>query len=133
MVGLVCKFCGSNDFVNEGDFFVCQYCGSKYTSDEAHHAIADPFLELAFGVIARAMSGILGISDDDFEEAKTYLTQAEDIDPGNWKLWFYKGIIEELVDPTLFMNDAISSFSYFDNAMKYADDITISSRILPVM
>ena len=139
MVGLVCKLCGSNVFVKEDDFFVCQHCGCKYTAEEAKHSIVDPLLDLTFSMIAKYINGIdekgnkIGIRDPEYDEAQKYLGKVEAIDPGNWKLWFYKGIIEELNSPTLFRAEVISSFYYFENAMKFADEITITTRILPVI
>ncbi len=139
MVGLVCKRCGGNEFNREDGLYVCQHCGSKYTSEEANHAIIEPLLELAFGMIAKYINGVdangksAGIREEEYLEAKKYLTQVEEADPGNWKLWFYKGILEELNSPTFYRQEVISSFYYFENAMKFADDMIITERILPVI
>ena len=93
MVGLVCKLCGSNVFVKEDDFFVCQHCGCKYTAEEAKHSIVDPLLDLTFSMIAKYINGIdgidekgnkIGIRDPEYDEAQNYLEKVEAIDPGNY-------------------------------------------------
>ena len=35
MKKLVCEMCGSTDLVKQDGMFVCQYCGAKYTVEEA--------------------------------------------------------------------------------------------------
>lgn len=35
MKAFVCEMCGSHDLVKQDGFFVCQYCGMKYSSEEA--------------------------------------------------------------------------------------------------
>ena len=35
MKKLQCELCGSTDIVKEGEFYVCQHCGCKYTKEDA--------------------------------------------------------------------------------------------------
>ena len=35
MKALVCELCEGNNFIKEDGFFVCQHCGTKYTTEEA--------------------------------------------------------------------------------------------------
>ena len=34
MEKLACEACGSKDLIKQGDYYVCQYCGVKYTVSE---------------------------------------------------------------------------------------------------
>ena len=34
-----CDICGTDDLVRQGDYFVCQSCGTKYAVDEVKHSI----------------------------------------------------------------------------------------------
>ena len=34
MQKLQCEICGSNDLVKNGDYFVCEHCGTKYTKED---------------------------------------------------------------------------------------------------
>ena len=36
-----CDICGTDDLVRQGDYFVCQSCGTKYAIDEVKHSISD--------------------------------------------------------------------------------------------
>lgn len=38
---LVCELCGSHDIIKQDQFFVCQSCGCKYTTEEAKKIIID--------------------------------------------------------------------------------------------
>ncbi|MBQ3501749.1 MAG: TFIIB-type zinc finger domain-containing protein, partial [Oscillospiraceae bacterium] len=31
MKSMTCEMCGNNDLVKQDGYFVCQYCGTKYT------------------------------------------------------------------------------------------------------
>ena len=35
MNAITCELCGSNDVVKQGDYFVCQHCGTKYSLEDA--------------------------------------------------------------------------------------------------
>lgn len=35
MKKLVCEMCGSSDLIKQDGLFVCQYCGAKYSVEEA--------------------------------------------------------------------------------------------------
>ena len=35
MKALQCELCGSTEIIKDGDFFVCQSCGMKYTLETA--------------------------------------------------------------------------------------------------
>ena len=35
MKAIQCELCGSNDLVKQNGVYVCQYCGTQYTIEEA--------------------------------------------------------------------------------------------------
>ena len=35
MKQLTCEMCGSNDMLKQDGYFICQFCGCKYTVEEA--------------------------------------------------------------------------------------------------
>lgn len=41
MRGLVCTACGSNDMLEEGSYFICQYCGTKFLRETTKAASFD--------------------------------------------------------------------------------------------
>lgn len=40
MKKLQCELCGSTDFIKNGDYFVCEHCGCKYTKEDAQILIS---------------------------------------------------------------------------------------------
>lgn len=155
MAGLTCELCGESDFIKEDGLFVCQSCGCKYTLEEAQKIMnqgsddtaessdnnekIDALLELAFVIISKhlnrdeSMVITKAMMEADSEEVNKYLDNVEEQAPGNWKLWFYKGIWEELCNPTYSDRRPSNSFTYFQNAMRFADDNEKKERILPVV
>ena len=47
MQELVCKMCGSHDVVNDGDLFVCQSCGTKYTIETARKMMVEGAVDVS--------------------------------------------------------------------------------------
>ena len=41
MKAMVCEMCQGNDFVKQDGFFVCQFCGVKYSPEEAKRMIIE--------------------------------------------------------------------------------------------
>ncbi|MBR6039796.1 MAG: hypothetical protein IKP38_04885, partial [Clostridia bacterium] len=41
MKAIVCEMCSSNDVVKDGDFYVCQNCGTKYTPESARKLMVE--------------------------------------------------------------------------------------------
>lgn len=41
MKALICEICGGNELVKDGDYFVCQYCGCKYTLEDAKKMLVE--------------------------------------------------------------------------------------------
>lgn len=41
MKAIVCELCESNELLKEGEFFVCQHCGTKYGAEEAKKLLVD--------------------------------------------------------------------------------------------
>ena len=35
MKKLQCELCGGNELLKDGDYFVCQHCGTKYKTEDA--------------------------------------------------------------------------------------------------
>ena len=46
MKALKCEMCNGNDFVKQDGLYVCQFCGTKYTADEAKKLMIDGEVEV---------------------------------------------------------------------------------------
>lgn len=47
MKAILCELCGSNDLIKKDGVFVCQYCGTKYTVEEARKLLLDGPVEVS--------------------------------------------------------------------------------------
>lgn len=85
MKRLVCEMCKSNDILKQDGYYVCQYCGTKYTVEEARKMIIDGCVEV-YGTV----------TIDDSEEIKKLYTvarNAREISDNKTALTYYKKII----------------------------------------
>ena len=100
MKQIVCEVCGSNDLVKEDDCFICQYCGAKYSPEEAKRLIVEvngkvdvsgskvtvdntSFVERSLENARRAKA------KEDWEECEKYYNMVEQYEPTNIEAIFY--------------------------------------------
>ena len=46
MKAIQCELCGATDIVKDGDFFVCQSCGMKYTPESAKKMMVEGVVQV---------------------------------------------------------------------------------------
>ena len=100
MKEIVCEVCGSNDLVKEDGCFICQYCGAKYSPEEAKRLIVEvngkvdvsgskvtvdntSFVERSLENARRAKA------KEDWEECEKYYNMVEQYEPTNIEAIFY--------------------------------------------
>lgn len=100
MKQIVCEVCGSNDLVKEDGCFICQYCGAKYSPEEAKRLIVEvngkvdvsgskvtvdntSFVERSLENAHRAKA------KEDWEECEKYYNMVEQYEPTNIEAIFY--------------------------------------------
>lgn len=100
MKQIVCEVCGSNDLVKEDGYFICQYCGAKYSPEEAKRLIVEvngkvdvsgskvtvdntSFVERSLENARRAKA------KEDWEECEKYYNMVEQYEPTNIEAIFY--------------------------------------------
>ena len=100
MKQIVCEVCGSNDLVEEDGCFICQYCGAKYSPEEAKRLIVEvngkvdvsgskvtvdntSFVERSLENARRAKA------KEDWEECEKYYNMVEQYEPTNIEAIFY--------------------------------------------
>lgn len=100
MKQIVCEVCGSNDLVKEDGCFICQYCGAKYSPEEAKRLIVEvngkvdvsgskvtvdntSFVERSLENARRAKA------KEDWEECEKYYNMVEQYEPTNIETIFY--------------------------------------------
>ncbi len=101
MQQITCEICGSNDIVKENDMYVCQSCGTKYSSQEAKRMYQDT-VEVTGKVEVDQSSEIenletllnRSIKNKQWKDVALYSIDILKKDPHNWKATFFKELGE---------------------------------------
>ena len=87
MKALKCEMCNSGDFVKEGDLFVCQCCGTKYTVEAAKKLMVEiDNSKKISNLYERARKSV---EVGDLKHAAEYYKQILDENPNDWEAYFY--------------------------------------------
>ena len=100
MKPITCELCGSNDLIKDGGVFVCQYCGTKYTVEEARKLIVE-------GTVS--VEGIAGLDNlllrakefektEDIDKAIEYYDRVLDLDLNNAEAKAGIARLERIID-----------------------------------
>lgn len=134
MKAIVCEMCSSNDVVKEGDFYVCQNCGTKYTPESARKLM----VEVAGKVDVSGSSVKVDTTDnvkralenarrakqkEDWEEAEKYYDLVERDEPSNIEAIFYSAYAKAkntLTNDDIYRRQAV--FKSFNNSISIVDD-----------
>ena len=97
MKQLACEMCGATDLIKNDGVFVCQYCGAKYSVEEAKRMMIEGTVNVQGTVkidtsdeqknlyeLARRAK-----SNNNSENAKKYYEQIIVKDPNSWEANFY--------------------------------------------
>ncbi len=94
MKKMVCELCGSNDFTkDDAGFFVCDYCRTKYTPEQAQKMLVEGTVRVDRSDEAEKYLRLAEAALDDMNssEAYSYANKALEIDTENGRAWFAKG------------------------------------------
>ena len=89
MNAIMCELCGSNDVMKQGDYFVCQHCGTKYSLEDAKKLIGTVKIDNSDEVQKYLMIARRAKEKEDWEDAEKYYTLVEQNDPDNIEAIFY--------------------------------------------
>lgn len=125
MKSIKCELCGSNDVVKKDDLFVCQYCGTKYTPEEAKKLLVEISGEVNVKNIGNSENYIKlaenAMNSNNNAEAENYCNKVIEIDAENYEAWFIKGKVagwqSTVVNPR-----TLESITCFENAIKFAPE-----------
>lgn len=98
MKRLTCELCGSNEFVKEDGLFVCQACGTKYSTEEAKKLMIECTVEITSKVQMdrsqeldnRIQNAINEYNAHHYERASGMFSEALNIQPDNAYAVIYK-------------------------------------------
>lgn len=97
MVNIKCELCGSSEFKKDGDFFICEHCGCKYTIEQAKKLIIDGTVQVEGKVEINTSEKIKNLytiarrskDNNDWDAAKRYYDLVLQEDPQSWEAIFY--------------------------------------------
>jgi len=87
MKQIVCEMCGSSDLVKKDGVFVCQYCNSKYSVEEAKKLMVT--IDTSVKVENALKNARRAMKEGDYEQAEKYYNIAKMEEPENWEVNFY--------------------------------------------
>jgi len=120
MKRLTCEMCGGTEFVKDGDFFVCQSCGLKYTLENARKMMQDDSAAES-GSAAKPdesdkVRKLLQLArrareEENGEDAKKYYELAMMEDPDNWESAFYASYYRVMESPLARLEEVLKNFN----------------------
>lgn len=94
MQKLICELCRSNDFTRDDQgFFVCDYCRTKYSAEQARSMIVEGTVRVDRSGEAASLLKLAStaVSSGNMYEAVDYANRALEVDPDNHVAWYLKG------------------------------------------
>lgn len=108
MKTLICELCGGNNVVKQDGLFVCQYCGTKYSTDEAKKLIIEGTVDVT-GTVKVDNSTFVkkylanarrAYAKDDWEEVEKYYNMVEQNAPHNMEAVFFSSFGKAMLSLT---------------------------------
>ena len=100
MKQIVCEVCGSNGIIKEDGYFICQYCGTKYSLEDAKKMMIEGTVDVSGSTVkvdnSASIKNFYTMSASAYEaenkaEAEKYCNKIIEIEPENYEAWFLKG------------------------------------------
>ena len=98
MKQLTCERCGSTDLIKDGGVFVCQSCGTKYSTEEAKKLMIEGTVDVSGSTVkvdtSEELNNLYEIArragkNNDCESAAKYYDKILQKDPNSWEAAFY--------------------------------------------
>ena len=118
MKKIVCEMCCSNDVIKDGEFYVCQACGTKYTVESARSLLKDigtldikGKVEIDSSNQVESLTAMANnaLSLNNYKDALNYIEKILAIDPQNYNALFLKG---KAINGIYTLKDKYNAFSY---------------------
>ena len=134
MKAIRCELCGGNDLVKQNGVYVCQYCGTQYTIEEARNLLrtAEGGVDVSGSTVKVDNSAFVqkylenarrAKKKEDWAEVEKYYNLVEQNDPTNIEAIFYSAYgkaMQSLVDSDIYKREA--AFKPFINSISIIDD-----------
>ncbi len=96
MKKIICEMCGNNELIKKDGMFVCQFCGTKYTAEEAKKLVVEGTVKIdssdELDKLHKAAKNAREISD--YSVAIKHYETISAKDPNNWEALFYLSVLK---------------------------------------
>ncbi len=128
---LKCELCGSNELVKQDGFFVCQFCGTKYSVEEARRMMVEGTVDVKGTVkvdnkdfVERYLQNARRARQkEDWEETEKYYNLVEQNEPTNIEAIFYSSFGKakmSLLEQDIYKRQ--QAFKVLTNCVSVVDD-----------
>ena len=117
---LTCEMCGSNEMVKQDGYFVCQFCGCKYTVEEAKKMMIEGTVDVTGSTVKVDNSEFVekflnnarrAYHKEDWEEVEKYYNMVEQNVPDNIEAVFFSAYGKAML--------AMTDSEYFKRDQKF--------------
>lgn len=109
MKAMICEMCGSSELVKQNGMFVCQYCGTKYSVEEAKKLLGSVKIDRADETEKLIKLARRAREEGNSENAEKYYGMVLQEDPDNWEAAFFQ--IYYAANQCTIMNIANAAYS----------------------
>lgn len=131
MKQIKCELCGGSELIKQDGVYVCQHCGTKYSSDEAKKLMVDVTGPIKIDDSNKLQNLIelekRYIDNKQYEEASDYCSKILELDPHNWQILFDKGM-SSLLKTELSQTSFSKNKSYFTDALNELEKTDIPEK-----
>ena len=131
MKQLTCEMCGSTELVKQEGYFICQFCGCKYSVEEAKKMMIEGTVDVQGTVkvdntafVEKYLANARRAKQkEDWEEVEKYYNMVEQNDPTNIEAIFYSSYGKakrSLVESDYYKREA--AFKVLQNSISVIDD-----------
>ena len=108
MKKITCEMCGQNDLIKEDGYFVCQFCGTKYSIEEAKKLMIEGTVDVQ-GTVKVDNSAFVekylknaqrALDKEDWEEVEKYYNMVEQNVPDNMEAVFFSSYGKAMLSMT---------------------------------
>lgn len=132
MKAIKCELCGGNELIKQDDYFVCQFCGTKYTVEQARKMMIEGLVDVSGSTVKVDNSSFVqkyienarrALNKCDWSEVEKYYNLVEQNDPENIEAIFFSAygkLRNTIVEDYSQKWDA--AFSVMDKSISVLDD-----------
>ena len=126
MQAIRCEICGSLDIVKKDGFFVCQYCGARYSAEEARRLLGTVRIDRSEDIENCLTLGRRAISEGNYPKAEEYYELVLRNQPDNLEAMYYNPFCSAMKADLTELESAAGAFrrslrSLFDTVRQQED------------